>query len=81
MDMDTHMNAIDRISNEPRGGLSRNTKLALLSAVAVALFFVLREHWSHALGLAPYLLLISCPLMHLFGHRHHGGHEHGSPTD
>jgi hypothetical protein len=81
MDMDTPMNSLDRSSNEPRDGLSRNTKLALLSAVAIALFFVLREHWSHALGLAPYLLLISCPLMHLFGHRHHRGHEHGTHAD
>jgi len=58
-----------------QGPLSRNTKLALLSVAAIVAFFVLREHWSHALGLAPYLLLLLCPLMHLFGHgRHHGRH-------
>jgi len=55
-------------SGEP---LSRNAKLALLSALAIVAFFVLREHWSHALGLGPYLLLLLCPLMHLLGHRHH----------
>lgn len=58
---------------ESSEGFSRNTKLALLSATVVAVFFVLREHWEHALGLLPYLLLVACPLMHLFGHRHHGG--------
>jgi hypothetical protein len=52
-----------------------NTKLALLSALAVAAFFILREHWSHVFGLGPYLLLVLCPLMHLFGHGHH--HHHG----
>jgi hypothetical protein len=35
------------------------------------------------LGLAPYLLLLACPLMHLFhvhgGHRHGAG-EHGAKT-
>lgn len=43
------------------------------SLTLVALFYVLREHWGHALGLAPYLILLACPLMHLF-HRH-GGHN------
>jgi hypothetical protein len=27
------------------------------------------------LGLAPYLLLLACPLLHLL--HHHGGHGHG----
>ena len=58
-------------SSEP---LSRNTKLALLSALAIAAFFVLREHWNHVLGLGSYLLLLLCPLMHLFGHGHHRHH-------
>jgi hypothetical protein len=25
----------------------------------------------------PYLILLACPLMHLFMHRGHGGHQHG----
>nr|WP_084151216.1 MULTISPECIES: DUF2933 domain-containing protein [Azohydromonas] len=37
-------------------------------------FYLLREHWGHVAGLWPYLLLLGCPLMHLFGH---GGHGHG----
>lgn len=36
-------------------------------------FYLLREHWGHALGVLPYLLLLACPLLHLFGH---GGHRH-----
>ena len=64
-----------RRTDEP---LSRNTRLALLSALVVAAFFILREHWNHVLGLGPYLLLLLCPLMHLFGHgnhHHHAGDE------
>jgi hypothetical protein len=78
--METHMK--DSLSRGDTKGLPRNMKLALLSAAVVAAFFILREHWSHALGLLPYLLLISCPLMHLLGHRHHHrSHEHGSHAD
>lgn len=54
---------------------SRTWLLIAASLAVIAIFFVLREHWAHALGLAPYLLLLACPLLHLF-HRH-GGHDHG----
>lgn len=37
-------------------------------------FYLLMEHWAHALGVLPYLLILACPLMHLFMHRGHGGH-------
>lgn len=47
---------------------------ALLSAAA---FWVLQNHWQHALGLLPYVLFLTCPLMHLFMHHGHGGHHHG----
>jgi hypothetical protein len=29
------------------------------------------------LGALPYLLLLACPLMHLFMHRGQGNHHHG----
>lgn len=46
----------------------------------VVAFFVLREHYAHALGMLPYLLLLACPLMHLLmPHRHGGHHGHGEP--
>jgi hypothetical protein len=51
----------------------RRPWVAALSTVALsAAFFVLREHWGHIAGSRPYLLLLACPVMHLF-HRH-GGH-------
>ena len=37
-------------------------------------FFLLTEHWAHVLGILPYLLILACPLMHLFMHKGHGGH-------
>jgi hypothetical protein len=50
---------------------------AVLMLAAIVAFYLLREHWSHVLGLAPYLLLLACPLMHLFMHRGNG-HAHGA---
>jgi len=46
------------------------------SLAVITAFFVLREHWQHVLGLTPYLLLLACPLMHLFRGHEHGGHRH-----
>lgn len=58
-------------------------KIALLMLAAIAGFYLLREHWSHVAGNWIYLLLLACPLMHLFhGHGGHGGHgSHGSPPN
>lgn len=53
----------------------RVLKFAVLSLLVVGAFYLLREHWGHALGLLPYGLLLLCPLMHLFhGHGHHSKH-------
>lgn len=43
---------------------------------AIALFYLLAEHRAHFLGALPYLLLLACPVMHLFMH-HDGHHRHG----
>jgi hypothetical protein len=52
----------------------RVAMLAGASLGIVALFYALREHWGHTLGVLPYLLLLACPLLHLF--HGHGGHGH-----
>ena len=36
--------------------------------------YLLWSHTGHVLAFAPYLLILACPLMHLFGHHH--GHSH-----
>lgn len=45
--------------------------------MVIAAFYILREHWSHAVGAWPYLLLLLCPLMQLFMHRRHQANGHG----
>lgn len=63
---------------EPSPSFWRGKPGIVLAMLAViALFYVLREHYAHALGLLPYLILLLCPLMHLFGHQH-GRHRHHS---
>jgi hypothetical protein len=43
--------------------------------VLILVVYLLREHWGHVSGTWPYLLLLLCPLMHVFMHRGHGGHK------
>jgi len=56
--------------------------IVLIAFTAIAGFFLWQEHRVHLLGVLPYLLLLACPLMHIFMHRGHGGHgghgDHGS---
>lgn len=57
--------------------MSRPVKIALLMAVLIGGFYLLREHWDHVAGNWVYLLLLACPLMHLF----HGHGGHGARAD
>jgi hypothetical protein len=52
----------------------------LLVFGAVAAYFLLTEHRAHFFGALPFLLILACPLMHVFMHRGHGGHG-GSHAD
>ena len=55
---------------------SRAPWIAAIMLAAIAAFYLLREHWNHVAGNWVYLLLLLCPLTHLFGHR---GHSHRRP--
>ena len=50
--------------------------------LVIAAYFLLTEHRAHVLAALPWLLLLACPLMHLFMHRgHHSQHqERGTGT-
>lgn len=51
-----------------------------LIAIVGAAYALLSGHGTHVLAALPYLLILACPLMHVFGHRHHRhgrGHEGG----
>lgn len=50
--------------------------IGLLVIGAVAGYFLLTEHRAHFFGALPFLLLLACPLMHVFMHHGHGAHAH-----
>lgn len=52
--------------------------IVLCGFLLVAGFYLLTEHTAHLFGVLPYLLLLACPLMHLFMHHGHGGHSAGA---
>ena len=56
--------------------------LVLLGFLSIAAFFLITEHWAHVLGVFPYVLLLLCPVLHLFLHRSHGSAhgEHHEPA-
>lgn len=60
----------EHAGSDRRGG----GKPVLWAFLAIAIFFLLTEHRAHLFGALPYLLLLACPLMHLYMHRGHGGH-------
>ncbi|TAH47649.1 MAG: DUF2933 domain-containing protein [Betaproteobacteria bacterium] len=65
--------------------MRRRSRWIFLGFAAIAAFFLLAEHRAHVLGFLPWLLLLACPLMHLFMHHGHGhdgaGHAHGDGGD
>ena len=63
---------------EGGGWLRSRAGLALMVFLAIAAFFLLTEHTAHVFGALPLLLILACPLMHLFMHGGHGGHT-GQP--
>ena len=65
-------------SSEPKGFWSSRYAIGLLVMGAVAAYFLLSEHRAHFFGALPFLLLLACPLMHVFMHRGHGGHGGGN---
>jgi hypothetical protein len=57
--------------------------IGLLVFGAIAAYFLLAEHLAHVVGALPLLILLACPLMHVFMHHGHGGHgghghDHGN---
>jgi hypothetical protein len=52
--------------------------LILLVASATGAYFLLTGHFDHVLQAVPYLILLACPLMHVF-HRGHHGHRDPPP--
>lgn len=76
-DVNDDTSSADRGSGRLRGS---RALIGLIVMGAIASFFLLAEHRAHLFGALPLLLLLACPLMHVFMHRGHGGHgDHRDP--
>jgi len=65
---------------QPPGFWRSKAGIVAIGFLAIAAFFLLSEHRAHALGLLPFLLILACPLLHIFMHGGHGGHGGGQKT-
>jgi hypothetical protein len=82
LDQSDHRVAYGQHDHAPQTSFWRSKAgIVTCGFLLIGAFFLLTEHWAHVLGFLPYLLILACPLMHLFmhrGHGGHGGHHHGS---
>lgn len=49
--------------------------LATLILMGAALYFIFVEHGNHILPYLPFMIILLCPLMHLFMHKNHHQHQ------
>lgn len=55
--------------------------IVFLVLLAIAGFLLFTEHRAHVLGAGFFLLLLACPLLHVFMHGGHGEHSgNGDPS-
>jgi len=71
-----HMHLSD--ASGPKGFWDSRYSIGLAILGLIAAYFLLSEHRAHFVGALPYLLLLACPLMHVFMHRGHGERRDGS---
>lgn len=50
------------------------SKMVLIGFLLIAAYFMFTEHRAHIIPILPYLLILVCPLMHIFMHGGDGGH-------
>lgn len=83
--MDNHLAdaAPPSATDRPDGhsAATRRAKWVFGGFAAISLLMLSIEHRAHLLGWLPWIILLACPLMHLFMHGSHGGHGgHGDDS-
>jgi hypothetical protein len=61
-------------ANKPTS-IGKRSNLTMWAFLVFIAYFLITEHWAHIVPFLPWLILLACPLMHIFMH---GGHDHGS---
>jgi hypothetical protein len=52
-----------------------------ICAIVVISYFLLMEHRQHVFQALPFLIILLCPMMHVFMHHGHGGHNEHDVKD
>ncbi|APO74488.1 hypothetical protein AM571_CH01664 [Rhizobium etli 8C-3] len=60
---------------------STYSRTVFVAFAVVATGLIAYEHRVHVLGVLPWLLILACPLMHLFMHHGHGAHSGPDHSD
>lgn len=68
----------DEFQASKRSFFSSRGRIVLIGFLAIVGFYLVTEHTAHLFGALPYLLVLACPLMHIFMHGGHGHGGHGS---
>jgi hypothetical protein len=59
--------------------MDRAGRWAFAGFIIIAAYFLWMEHRAHVVQFLPLVLLLACPLLHMFhrhgGHGGHGGHQ------
>ena len=66
--------AAGRRHSMPNTNRSSRRWWAFAGFIVIAGFFLVTEHRAHLFGILPFLFLLACPLLHMFGHGGHGAH-------
>lgn len=66
-------------SHAPASSRRSLGKWILAGFLLIAAYFLWTEHRAHVTSALPYLLLLACPLLHLFHGRGHGHDGHSKP--
>jgi hypothetical protein len=71
----------DHRSTNQRASQPRSAWItAAVMLAGVGGVYLVQQQWTHLAGNWVYLILLACPLMHLFMHGSHGGHgDHHTP--
>jgi len=77
------MKAETEAEPRPSGRAESNLRVRRVFPVFVVLaaVLVIAEHRLHVLGYLPWLILLACPLMHVFMHHGHGHKGKHTPTE
>jgi hypothetical protein len=78
------MNHEHRRQRESGNGARSKSKWVFMAFLAIGTYFLITEHKAHLSGYLqywPYLLLLACPLLHIFMHGGHGDHQRREKGD